>query len=639
MSLIIEELIQLLDRIINTIAITLDTLIRTITGRNDATIFTGNPWLTALATIILLITAWAIPGTILKRRAIRRRETHRDSAAQPEKERRREEPEPAEPAETETEHPPIKQAYMGYVRELITQNGDDPDAYDITAYFDLTLTLSENLNNLCVKYPSLQKAFTNRPNFTGWCNAWYREHREEEKRTTAPQTPPQCRLILGKTAKEIMYEDPKLGSPSVLEEYINSQDRCLYTTTWRRSTPTGKVGEGKEVEETYLIVGEIALALTKPYDPNAADHFVMTIKPKRHLSKEVRENAALHPMQQEVKIVTPPPRTSVSGEERRIWQRERRRLEEAIRQIYEENERLKREGKPALAIDPYVILGITSTATQQEIKNAYRRLTLIYHPDKTRNPKTAEMFRLITEAYEKLTGEAPPPRAPRETPPPRTSPPSPPREAPPPTPTPSKPPPEPPKTPLRQLLEALAEGDRAYYCPSENVLTVTSRRNINCNACHQPLIAGHMIIQKILPRGKAVTPYCCAKTATLIIGDEQTTHYCEACGEPYQLTHALTLKTLRGDDTLTFTLPPQAPPAAPSQMKNEPPPTPIESTTNFAEQAAKLGDDAVQWTENLADTLDKIFGRTITGTCPRCGTEQTLYPRERFCNKCGTRLR
>ena len=627
MSPIIDELIQLLNRVINIIAITLDMLARAVTGRNDATIFAGNPWLTILATIILLIATWAIPSTILKRRTARRMQSNQSNAAQSKEHRaiRREGP---ELAETETEHP-IKQAYVAYVKELIARNGDDPDVYDITAHFDPTLTLSENLNNLCAKYPSLQKVFTNRPNFTAWCTAWYREHRdreyrEEEKKTaTAPETPPRCRLILGRNAKEIMHEDSKLGSPTALEEYINSQDRCLYTTTWRRSTPTGKVGEGKEVEETYLIVGEIVLTLTKPYDRTIADHFVKAIKPKRHLPKEVRENAALHPMQQEVRIVTPPPRTSVNEEERRAWHRERRRLEETILQIYEENERLKREGKPALPIDPYVILGIPSTATRQEIKNAYRRLVLIYHPDKTRNPKSAEIFRLIAEAYEKLTGEAPPllPLSPsKQSPSPRQS--------------------GSPKTLLRQLLEALAEGDRAYYCLGENVLIVTGLRNINCPACHQPLIAGHTIIQKILPRGKAVTPYCCTKTATLIIGDEQTTHFCEACGEAYQLTHTLTLKPLRGDDTLTLMLPPQAPSAVPSQMKREPSSTPLESTTNFAEQAAQLGNGAVQWTENLADALDAIFGRTITGTCPRCGTEQTLRnPHERFCNKCGTRLR
>lgn len=50
----------------------------------------------------------------------------------------------------------------------------------------------------------------------------------------------------------------------------------------------------------------------------------------------------------------------------------------------------------------YAVLGITSSATESEIKRAFRKLAHIYHPDKNNNPIYFEQFKQIKKAYEIL---------------------------------------------------------------------------------------------------------------------------------------------------------------------------------------------------------------------------------------------
>lgn len=53
----------------------------------------------------------------------------------------------------------------------------------------------------------------------------------------------------------------------------------------------------------------------------------------------------------------------------------------------------------------HVILGVSPTATQDEIKRAYRKLAMKYHPDRNNTVEAEEKFKTIKEAYEKLDAQ------------------------------------------------------------------------------------------------------------------------------------------------------------------------------------------------------------------------------------------
>ncbi|HND85473.1 MAG TPA: DnaJ domain-containing protein, partial [Pseudobdellovibrionaceae bacterium] len=54
--------------------------------------------------------------------------------------------------------------------------------------------------------------------------------------------------------------------------------------------------------------------------------------------------------------------------------------------------------------DFYTLLGVNRSASAEELKKAYRKLAMQYHPDKNPGDKKAEeKFKEISEAYDTLS--------------------------------------------------------------------------------------------------------------------------------------------------------------------------------------------------------------------------------------------
>jgi uncharacterized membrane protein YkvA (DUF1232 family) len=81
---------------------------------------------------------------------------------------------------------------------------------------------------------------------------------------------------------------------------------------------------------------------------------------------------------------------------------------EGARGAYQENQQRDRTGADFSKRDPYNVLGVPRGASQDEIRRAYRKLVVKYHPDKVEHlgdefkVLAENKFKQIQEAYQEL---------------------------------------------------------------------------------------------------------------------------------------------------------------------------------------------------------------------------------------------
>ena len=64
---------------------------------------------------------------------------------------------------------------------------------------------------------------------------------------------------------------------------------------------------------------------------------------------------------------------------------------------------IKKKFQQKMNKDYFKILNVAKKCSDDDIKKAYKKLALKYHPDKNKDPKAEEKFKEVVEAYEFLS--------------------------------------------------------------------------------------------------------------------------------------------------------------------------------------------------------------------------------------------
>ena len=61
--------------------------------------------------------------------------------------------------------------------------------------------------------------------------------------------------------------------------------------------------------------------------------------------------------------------------------------------------------KGQAGVDPYRILGLDKTASDEEVKKRYLELVHVLHPDKSGTPATGLFFQMVNAAFQSISNE------------------------------------------------------------------------------------------------------------------------------------------------------------------------------------------------------------------------------------------
>jgi len=89
-------------------------------------------------------------------------------------------------------------------------------------------------------------------------------------------------------------------------------------------------------------------------------------------------------------------------EQRQEEQRQEEQRQEEQRQEEQRQEEQRKQKSTSDLEKYYKILELDSSANWKQVKSAYRRLALKYHPDKNKSPDSESQFKKIKNAYDKL---------------------------------------------------------------------------------------------------------------------------------------------------------------------------------------------------------------------------------------------
>ncbi len=89
----------------------------------------------------------------------------------------------------------------------------------------------------------------------------------------------------------------------------------------------------------------------------------------------------------------------INEQKKRKRKGDRKKESQDSKQKTEESRQIPSRSKPQT---PYEILGISPTASSQEIRRAYKLRALALHPDKNPGRDTTKLFQRLVAAYESL---------------------------------------------------------------------------------------------------------------------------------------------------------------------------------------------------------------------------------------------